>query len=475
MNTGQINAIKLAEYTLTKVPAYRQFLHAHKISINHIKTFNDFQNLPITNKANYIHKYRLLDLSPIGRIPNQIHSSSGSSGLPTYWFRDFTQDESGGLIHQKIFSDIFKIPKNSPTLVIICFSMGVWVAGGYTLSSFRWLSAQGYNLSCITPGIEKHDIFNIFKNLAPTFQNVVLAGYPAFIMDILQEAKKQNLIPKNLKLLTSGDAFSMGWNKTVLGLINQKQPESIISVYGSADAGAIAFETPLGIFLKQEALKNKILFSELFGNAVKEPSIFQYLPKQIFAESINGELILTAYNTIPLIRYNIHDQGQTFSYSNIIRLLKKHNLLTKAKKYGLNNWKLPFITQYGRTDVAITFYALNIYPEHIKAGLKDRKVAGMVSGNFRAFSRAEKKFGQENLHLEVEIAENIKPNKKILNAIANSVSNSLLRLNGEFKKLHTVIGQRVLPEVSLIKKLQPLPIGHTSLISLKGKKPKILI
>ncbi len=353
--------------------------------------------------------------------------------------------------------------------------MGVWVAGGYTQTSCRWLSEQGWNLSCVTPGIEKHDIFNILKKLAPKFQNVIIAGYPAFLMDILKEAKNKTLIPKNLKLLTAGDAFSESWRQTALKLINKKLPESIISVYGSADAGAIAFETPLSIFLKTVAKKNKTLFSALFGNAIKEPSVFQYLPEQMFIESINGELILTAYNTIPLIRYNIRDQGKIFSYEDIIQLFKKHNLLVLAKQHGLTNWRLPFVAQYGRTDVAVTFYALNVYPEHIQAGLKDKKIAKMVSGNFRAFNQSAKKSEEENLHLEIEIAEKIKPTKKILNAIADTIFNKLLKLNSEFRKLHGVIGQRARPKIRLIKRLQPLPIAQSSLIGLKGKKPKILI
>lgn len=472
MTSGLKQAIDLAKISLAKIPAYRKFLTDRGVNIRQIKNNVDFEKLPIASKTNYVHKYPLFDLVPPGRLPSQMHSSSGSSGQPTYWFRDLKNEKSGGIIHQQIFTNIFEFKKTEPTLVIICFSMGVWVAGGYTLSSCRWLSANGHNITCITPGIEKHDIFNILKLLAPNFSQVVLAGYPAFVMDILKEAAKTKIIPKGLKLLTAGDAFSEDWRQTALNFLGQKNPASIISLYGSADAGSIAFETPLSIFIKQKSLKNRDLYEKLFKNAAKEPTILQYLPDQIYLESINEEIVLTTNNTIPLVRYNIHDRGRIFTYDEMSAILEHVGLKKNNLRYS---WNLPFVIQYGRTDVAVTFYALNVYPEHIQAGLKDKKIANLVSGNFKAYNQQVKNHSQENLHLEIEITEKTKPSKKVLDAVAKSIFSNLLRLNAEFRKLYGTIGEKALPQIKLIKQLQYSPSSAKTLISIKGKKPKMFI
>ena len=163
--------------------------------------------------------------------------------------------------------------------------MGVWVAGNYTMASCRHLFKKGYNITTITPGVEKGDIFNALKELAPRFKNLVLVGYPPFIMDVIHESFKKGIKfdNQNVKILTAGDKFSESWRDSVLKLINKKdEPDSLVSIYGSADAGFLGHETPLSIFLRRESLKNKKLYKSLFGDAGILPGFVHYHPSYVF-------------------------------------------------------------------------------------------------------------------------------------------------------------------------------------------------
>lgn len=457
-----------------KTKAYRSFLKDNFVSDKSISRQEDFKSLPTMDKKNYINKYPLNFFCPNGKMPPMMHSSSGSSGKPTFWFMGDEQEELGAKIHELIFEKIFGIKKNEPTLVVDCFAMGSWIAGTYTLNACRRAARRGYALTIVTPGIEKENVLNILKSIAANFKNLILIGYPPFIMDLLIEVSKAKIRLGKEKILTAGENFEENFRKKALKLAGLKDYySSLINVYGSADTAILGHETPLTIFLRTQSILNKNLYRELFGQERLLPSLVQYNPENIYAEEINGELIITAKAAIPLIRYNIHDKGRVLSYEAVKDILKKLGLYEKARKYGLNQWRLPFIVINGRTDVAATIYGLNIYPENIRSGLADKRISKFFSGNFLVYK--ENKAKNQKLRVKLELAKNLKLGKKDLKLARKIIIENLLKLNAEFRKLYSSISGKALVLISAV------PSGHKifkeqktkGLWQIKGKKPKI--
>jgi len=157
-NSGGKKALSLFKWVVRNVPAYNKFLKKNGIKSANIRSITDFNKIPMITKDNYLRKYPLLELVSKKKIPEMISVSSGSSGKPFYWPRSDSQEETGADMHEIIFRDIFKIGKKR-TLVIICFSMGTWIAGTFTMSVVRKLVKRGYNIAVVTPGIEKEDVF----------------------------------------------------------------------------------------------------------------------------------------------------------------------------------------------------------------------------------------------------------------------------------------------------------------------------
>lgn len=478
MQKGLKNAIELANKTAHDSKAYGSFLKKHNVSLPILSGENFFE-LPPTDKKTYVQKSTLSHLVPKGNLPSVIYASSGSSGKPTFWTKGLVQEKTGAQVHEAIFTKIYGFKKTEPTLVIICFSMGVWVAGGFTLAACKELTKQGYSISCITPGIEKTDIFFALEHLAKEFKNVVLAGYPPFVMDTILECNKKNIrLPKNLKILTAGDKFSEGFRAKLAEFAGIKNQSNIISLYGSADVGPMGFETPLSIFLRKEAVKNPALNQILFGNAPEIPAFLQFDPEKIFFESINGELILTADAGIPLIRYNIHDQGKVLSYEEIKNILNDLGLTNEAKKHGLKEWQFPFVVKTGRTDVAVNFYALNILPEQINASLQDKQISKYLNGNYFAYHKMVKNHAQEELGLILETKTKFKPQKGLVKKAQDSIVKTLDSLSLEFRKLHQTIGKKALPKIKLTAPGNLAKYSkhqHLGLLSIQGKKPKLIL
>lgn len=479
MNESQNLCLRVFQKAAVSVPAYKSVLKKKKINLKSVKTLADFKKLPVIEKKNYIYSNPFGELFPDQKIPALAYASSGSSGHPTFWFRGDEQEKTGGELHEIIFRDIFKINKNDSTLVVICFSMGVWVAGGYTLESCRWLSRNGYNITTITPGIEKGDIINTLRDIAPQFKNLVLVGYPPFIMDAVSEVLRKGIKFKNRKIrvLTAGDKFSESWRDSILKMLGAEgEYDSLVSVYGSADAGFLGHETPLTVFLRRTAEKNKKLYKALFGDANILPGIVQYHPAHIFFEEVGGELVFTADTAAPLVRYNIHDIGKAVSYAEIKLILKELGLESEAKKHGLNDWRLPFVVIKGRSDVAVTFYALNIFPEHILAGIQNRKVAKFLSGTFSAYNKTVNRNRTQKLYIKLELAKDAKIAHDTFRTIGKIIVENLIKLNIEYRKLYQTIGPKALPIIKFY------PYGDKSFISyeikgvlnIKGKKPRFI-
>jgi phenylacetate-CoA ligase len=481
MNHNPLNTFQSASKS---VPAYIEHLKANNIDPSLLITsIDNFRKLPPIDKSSYILKYPSLMLFPNGKFPAIGHTSSGSSGNPTFWFRDTKQEKIGIANYRNIFKKIFNIQKNEPTLVIICFSMGIWVAGTYTLIACRELARLGHQLTILSPGIETRSICEILKTISPYFKRVILIGYPSFIKLAFEEIHKNNIpIHKNICVITSGNNFSEGWRSHILKQLEKPKNEAarIINIYGCSDAGILGHETPLSIFIRQYALQNKEFCNDVFGlkDVNHLPSIIQYNPKHIYFEEVNGELLLTANIDMPLIRYNIHDRGRIISFKEMRQIMGDYGIGSLFS--SLSEWKLPFATINGRTDVAVTFNAVNIFPENIQEGLRDPNISYLFSGNFLAYTK-ELSNHYEQLHLDLELAEGIKNIDHIIKQnIQVIIVENIKKTNSEYRD-NSNLGYSSIPIIHLstygdpkFKTARRCSDQKSLMLSLEGGKTRII-
>ena len=476
MHEGLQKAWKLFKLASAGVPAYKDYLKRSKVDLRTLKSAEDFADIPLIDKKSYINQYPLDEVLLDHAHPPMAYASSGSSGTPTFWFRGDKQEVQAGKMHYDIFKNVFGIPQQESTLVVICFSMGAWVAGNFTLYACRHVSRLGYkNLTSVTPGIEREDIFNILRTLTPNYKNLVLAGYHPFLMDIVCEAKKRGVkLPDSIYALTAGDKFSEEWRQSFLSEIGQKAPWRVVNIYGCADAGILGYETRASIALRTNAAQNTELYRSLFGLENNIPALVQYNPDQVYFESVGDELVLTAETVIPLVRYNIHDIGHVYTSSQINQMLQEHGFKSLPGLKGSNS-KMNWLIKKGRTDVAVTFYALNIYPEHIQAAIDDSDLKKYLSGNYIAYSKSGREQKNERLYFEFELASNQKPSAKLSEKVCKALLVGLTKNNMEYRKLRAVLGKKAEPIVILKGGLNSSEKGNIALLQVKGKKPKMVV
>ena len=462
MKQGEKRALNLFHLTSKRVPAYKDFLAKHKIHPEKIKTIRDFQQIPQTDKKNYIRKYPLEKRCWDGKLDSAkiLAMSSGTSGEPTFWSRGAYQEFEAAIIHELIYRYLFDTHKYK-TLCVIGFPMGIYVSGMATLLPSWLISQKKYSLTVASVGTNKQDILKIVRLLQKDYEQIILAGHPFFLKDVVETGKDAGIswTQKRLKLFFCSEGFSEVWRRYLLGEIDPSlKADNIISTYGSSELLLMAHETPASTMLKSTIEEDKNLKTELLRRW-SPSNIFQYNPLFRYIESVKDELLFTSASGIPLIRYNLHDMGR------IIPLEQAQKAMPKLKA----RWQLPFLALGGRSDYAVVFYAANIYPEHIRQALDYKLFLPKLTGKFVMRKDYTKKM-EEFLEINIELKNNTRPDATFKRAIQRRVYDYLQNVNMEYLDMSSrhVGKARAIPHIKL------WPYQHEKYFK-SGLKPKYIL
>ena len=172
----------------------------------------------------------------------------------------------------------------------------------------------------------------------------------------------------------------------------------------------------------------------------------------------------------------MHDRGEIFTYQQIVKLLKTVGLWKEALRFGAEKWNLPFVLKRNRSDVAVLFYALNIYPEHIRGILSLPTLRKYVTGQFFAFSKSTRSHTRQELHLRIELKPGAVVPKQVQDGISLIARDYLRAVNIEYRKICDVIGDRAIPHISFLSDgiLAKKKISSRGILSIAGKKPRVV-
>lgn len=438
----QQHSLALFKDASRNVPAYADFLKINKVNPVKIKTYKDFLQLPHVEKANYFREYPFAQLMRKGELqkkPLIMTASSGSTGKQTYFSRSPQVDWQYSVLAEYFLNNA---PKGK-TLFVDCFSMGIWIGGMISYQAFYDAAQRGYSVTLITPGINKKEIFNGLKELKDNYDRIILAGYPPFIKDVVDELKAQKIkFRKNqLRFLFAAEGFTEGFRDYVCGQFGTANVyKDTLNIYGSAELGAMAFETPLAILIRRLAVKKPALHKALFGRGDKLPTLVQYNPMFAGFESKDGHVFITGNSSMPFVRYRIGDNGGAYNFNEVREILSKHgfDLRKEARKAKLEITELPFAFVFERSDFSATLYGLQVYPQTIKRALEHRKLQQALSGKFTMATAYDKK-GQQYLELHLEMKPKVKAGAQLEKIVGDLIVKSLLENNPEYRELSKMI------------------------------------
>lgn len=435
-------SLNLYKRAVNELPAYQVFLKARSFDPSSVNSLEKFSDIPVTTKKSYLQASKHTDLlwPQVQEGPLWYCSTSGSTGEP-YYFPRVDEMAARGAEFAKAFLSYSSHGKGK-TLIIMGFGMGVWIGGIITLRSFE-IAAEKLNapVSFLPTGYNKEQVFKALLKLSPEFEQTILIGYPPFIKEVVDEAKAEGIeLPKlNIRLMFAAEAFTETFRNYVdekAGITNPLL--DTLNIYGSADLGAMAYETPLSILIRRLAIEDPFLYKEIFGQIEKTPTLAQYHPEFVEFENVNGELVLSSDGALPLMRYAIGDNGGVLTYEELNIVLRRYNVNLHAEidKAGISHTvsKRPFVYVYERTDLAATLHGIIIYPEFVKEGVLHTKLAKFFSGKFTMDTKYDiqhNQFLQINLELKKDIELHVELERETLEVIRKT----LIKKSSEFAEV----------------------------------------
>lgn len=450
--SGKAQAHRLFEQAQQTLPAYKQFLAENQA------TTTDFASAPYIDKLNYITRHPLAAMCWQGSMAglDYVVSSSGSTGRPFYWPRGKVQDDVSARLYGSVFEESFGLDEQ-PTLLINSYGQGTWIAGTELYNTGRILAAKYPELSVINPGIDIDLCITQLEELGSNFKRVIICGYPPLLRDLIHHGIQRGIIwsDYNVHIVTAGESMSEAWRQHIQTILGEKS--RVVNVYGLADAGVVAAETPTTLEVKK-LVKNNL--PEFLGGS-RTVGLLQYFPDDRYFESDNHRrLILTTNAGLPLIRYDTKDHGFTLSAKEVCKQLKAHDLPIPE---SLLDTSPPFLCLFGREDFSTTLYAVNIYPENIRPVLDDQQKALLFTGRFVMRTKYRKDMSQY-LEVSVELAPGAVISKEFKSDVTKAVITELQRSNTEYRELHAKIGSKARPRLRFK--------AHNTIGYVAGKKHK---
>ncbi len=438
-----------------RVPAYKVFLKKYGVNYRKVTTPAGLEAVPISDKKNYIDQSKLSELCWDGKLETNTYivNSSGSTGRPYFWPRDMNADLASGRMYRFILDGMFRL--RTPTLLVNSFGQGSWIAGTEAFLAALRAHDHGLPIVAINSGIDSRLIIQQLEALAPNFTNIIILGYPPFIKDLLELIKThKSIITKDhsVYVIVGGESISEAWRGHIEARLRPAKRTEVISIYGMSDGGGVlAMETPATRVLRQlifsDARKPAAL-SRLFGGQ-SNTALFQYDPaERYFKSGPKGQLLIHVKYGLPLFNYDTKDNGAIVSFAEIKNLTAGKIDLPVTKNYN----HYPFVYLTGRSDHAITFYALNIYPEHVRSimdGFGDEDLTGRF-----ILKRQDTADMQQELHIKLELTDRKFSGKTLKTKkqdICEHIFTNLPAYNSEYGKLAESISELAKPVISLCK------------------------
>jgi len=427
-------AHEVAQKTEKLIPAYQQFVKDQNFDMS-----TPFSSRPLMEKSNYIDKYDFESLL----IPNRnniisYHRSSGFSKKSTYWP---ASNEGIGFIPKNEFlqsmSRLYNIDQNR-IMHLIAFSLGSWVGGesiGINLKNI--FSAHDFPSIVYTPGNDYRDGIETLIRFQDSFDLFIIYITPSSISDFFMTAKSLQLtLPlEKMRFIVGGEMFPESLRTQIAqGVPGTNQFKSMISLYGSADTGVIALESEFSAAIRQ-ILQNDHIRKTLGFEGL--PLLHHQLSKHYYAEEVNGQMIMTLWQGIPLVRYNLKDRVDLLSWKELLtEILSMESDAPEFQEQFdfLKNapHDLPDILAiYGRADRGVILSGSNISENILNQAIRT-SVAKITQGKYQA----EVVFGKyQNQRLSVTIeVPNLEDMTHLVSLnIQKNITQNLCQLQSEFE------------------------------------------
>ncbi len=424
--------LAIAVRAAARVPAMRRHLARSGTADPNAVAWSE---LPQTDKRGYLLAEPFADLLGDDFAETYtIFGSSGSSGQPFYW-PQLRRDQTAVLAGLRdLLEQSFRIHERR-TLVVIGLALGSWIGGEHLSWVMKSLAASSaYPLAVFSPGNRHDEIIGMIAAAEAHIDQVLLVVCPSAIghLRLLAEQSGVPLPLSRMRYLVIGEPFP---EPLRLGLRHETgaglEDPVLLSIFGSADTGVLGAESPISAALRS-LLSNDPVLAAKVGFNTTVPHLFHVADREVFLESCAGELCVTRWQGIPLLRYNLHDAVRLVRWSALSDLIadqlgQGHPLVPALHA----NRHLPdLLAVSGRADACLLLCGTNLSEAMLDAALRDPLFADRLTGVYRA--RTTLTEGRQRLQLTMETRAGIEADPGSLALLHGQLVEAIGRVQPEF-------------------------------------------
>ncbi len=308
--------------------------------------------------------------------------------------------------------ETYKLNQKS-TLMIIGLSLGSWAGGEQFSFVFKDIAINNdYPLVVFTPGNLHAEIIELIEKCHDEFNQVLIALCPSAIFYLERLAQKMNyrLPLEKITFLVLGEPFPEALRTDLQKRSGRNIQEPIMfSMYGAADAGVMGMESAELVMLRQFIGNHSEMALALGFTPYSIPNLFHVnsMNSNLYLEQINDELVITKWQGLPLVRYNLQDKCKLFSWETLCMLAASFDRSQEALWLKRKDEKLgDVIAIWGRSKGCIFLCGSNIFETMLQEVILKSSLAPLITGAFVVW--IDLQMGRQILHWQIELKSGVK-------------------------------------------------------------------
>ena len=373
-----------------------------------------WEEVPIITKKGFFAGQRWRDVMPkesywdtYSIIRSSGTTSTDGANRGFFWPQLKSVDARMTPAMQSIIVKTFELAERK-TLVVIGLSLGSWAGGEQMAFVFKALALQtALPLVVFSPGNEHGEILEIIEKCGDEFEQILIALCPSaiFYLSRLADNKGLKLPFEKISFLMTGEPFPEELRADLQRRGRERgavEPLAGLSVYGAADTGMIGVESSPLVRVRGYLADHPDVASQLGFKSRSVPNLYHLQPGETLFEVVNDELLVSKWQGVPLVRYNLEDRVQMFDWSGFCEKIASLDPAVAPTLRAMAREALPpIIAVSGRSKGCVFLCGSNIFESMLHEVFLKSSLKAKSTGTFLAWTEA--RGGQQLLALQIEL------------------------------------------------------------------------
>jgi phenylacetate-CoA ligase len=355
-----------------------------------------------------------------------------------YWPCLRSHDRYAAWSARRFLESCFAI-RRKRTLAIVGAALGSWIGGDQISWLLKSASLRArYSFSVFAPGNNHAEIIDIITEVEPRVDQIILFLCSSYIryLQLRAESLGKTLPLSKLRYMVLGESIPERVRMSLQARAGVPPQEPfMLSFYGSADTGMLGIESPSSVALRKLLTLNEGLAAEL-GFSEPVPHLFHYCAPDTYLETIDGELCVTRWQGIPIVRYNLHDKARLYRWRTLRGAVLKSNLIQTSdgplrEVVRKSRTYLPdLIAVEGRTD-ALILGGSNFSEAILDEVVRTTALESVLTGMYKV--RLGLRDGQQVFEFDLELRPGVTLDAEAADRVYDALIQALCRVQPEFR------------------------------------------